>query len=334
MPVTVVASLDETPPGPHAVTIGNFDGVHRGHQALLARTVAAARERGARSLVVTFEPLPLYVLRPEAAPKRLTTNQERIAALAAYGIDDIVVLRFDRALAELSAHEFVACLVEGAHPVEVVVGEDFAFGHNRAGTPDLLRELGERYGFAVTVVGRVADPDGEISSTRIRRMLAEGSVADAARLLGRPFALSGVVVHGARRGRLLGYPTANLALPPEHAVPADGIYAAKAAIGDSSALWPAMVYVGTRPTFDDPARIVEVNLLDFAGDLYGARLTVLFVEQIRGDRRFDSAEALIEQMRRDEAETRRVLAALPVDWPSGPAQAILAMAEGGPSRDR
>ncbi|MBX6342626.1 MAG: FAD synthetase family protein, partial [Thermomicrobiaceae bacterium] len=152
MPVTVVESLDETPPGPHAVTIGNFDGVHRGHQALLARTVAAARERGARSLVVTFEPLPLYVLRPEAAPKRLTTNQERIAALAAYGIDDIVVLRFDRALAELSAHEFVARLVAGTHPVEVVVGEDFAFGHNRAGTPDLLRELGKRYGFAVTVV--------------------------------------------------------------------------------------------------------------------------------------------------------------------------------------
>ena len=315
MPTQIVHGLSAIPSGPHVVTIGNFDGVHRGHQYLLKQVVDRATD-GARSLALTFDPLPAEVLRPDRAPKRLTTTDDRLTFMAETGLDVIAVVPFTRDFAALEAREFVEQLVDAAHPVHFVVGADFRFGHDRTGSADLLRELGPEYGFAVTVVERIGGE--EISSTRIRQLLAEGDVKAAAELLGRWHTLTGRVESGAGRGRNLGFPTANLAIPPALAIPADGIYAAHAALERGGDWLPALVYIGTRPTFSEVDRVVEVFLLDFTGDLYGSEVTVRFIERIRGDMTFESPEALTEQMHADEVAARRILTEFePMSNPAG-----------------
>lgn len=305
MGARIVQSLSDIPPSRHVVTVGNFDGVHRGHQHLLRTLTGRAEQAGAASLVVTFDPLPVEVLRPERAPRRLTTTTERVSLIAACGVDTIVVQRFDLEFAAWSAREFVERVATAGHIVEWVVGADFAFGHDRTGSPALLRELGSKYGFAVTVVERVGGQG--ISSTVTRELVTVGDVAGAAVLLERPYTLRGRVVDGAHRGRTFGFPTANLAIPGNLVVPADGIYAGYASVDCGGDLHPALIYVGSRPTFDGTSRVIEVNLLDFSGDLYDRDLGVLFVEQVRADRRFESAEAMVRQMADDEIKARRIL---------------------------
>lgn len=301
----IVHDLGDVPPRRHVVTVGNFDGVHRGHQYLLGRLQDRARHHGASSLVLTFEPLPVEVLRPDRAPLRLTSTPERLSLIAARGIDTIVVQRFNRDFAGWSAREFVERMTRAGQVAEWVVGADFAFGHDRTGSPELLRQLAPQFGYAVTVVERVGGQG--ISSTEIRRLVTAGDVSAAAELLARPYTLGGTVRDGDHRGQTLGFPTANLAPPASLAVPADGIYAGFASIDQSADLRRALIYVGTRPTFDGTARGIEVNLLDFSGDLYGRDLAVLFVERVREDRRFETADAMVRQMAEDEAEARRLL---------------------------
>lgn len=309
---SIVRSLSQLPDIPHVVTIGSFDGVHRGHQHLIERVTAHAKRLGVPCCAVTFDPLPAEVLRPEKAPPRLCTTSERSAQMISHGLDRVVILPFDEEMANQSALEFLQELAHSARPEMIVVGEDFAFGHKRHGTPQMLAEHADAFGYECEIVERV-NPESRIewSSSFIRRAIAgHGAVDTAAIALGRPFRLSGVVQSGDHRGRDLGYPTANLRLPDGLVVPSDGIYAAFVSINSEqeSGSLPSLVYVGSRPTFGWSSRVIEVFLLDFQADLYGREITVDFIDRIRGDRAFDSAEALVEQMRLDEAKGRRIFA--------------------------
>ncbi|HET7037823.1 MAG TPA: bifunctional riboflavin kinase/FAD synthetase [Thermomicrobiaceae bacterium] len=312
----------------HVVTIGNFDGVHLGHQFLLRLVIDEAARLHCGSAAITFDPLPPELLRPEAAPPRLTTTDDRVALIAAQGIDTVRLIPFTRELSELSPEAFVQTLAAELQPVEIVVGADFRFGHRRAGTVEVLRELGERYGFQVRVLDRVGDVETDFSSSRVRVALAAGAVEQAAALLGRPYFLRGTVIVGEQRGRLLGFPTANLDIAERLAIPDDGIYAGLARLDDEPRLIPAMIYIGSRPTFDGDERSVEVNLLDFERDIYGHRLAVVFAVRIRGDLHFDSVDNLIKQMNQDRAESIVKLAGLPTWWPGEPLAAILGVVEG------
>jgi riboflavin kinase / FMN adenylyltransferase len=308
MPGTTFHSLEELPAERHVVTIGSFDGVHRGHQRLLHRVTETASNLSLPSLVVTFEPLPAEVLRPDLAPPRVCTTEERIRLMTHYGIDRTAKLRFDNALSNQSAAEFLENLCRRARPAALIVGEDFAFGHKRQGNHEFLRGEAHRLGYSLHVEPRYNPIDGpEWSSSAVRRALLEsGDVIAAAEILGRRFRIAGRVVNGDHRGRTLGYPTANLSLPDRQLTPADGIYAAIASLSGNPDLLetPCLVYIGSRPTFGQSQRTVEAYLLDFDGDLYDCELNLDFVDRIRGDRAFDSAAELVEQMRRDEADGR------------------------------
>jgi len=292
------------------VTIGNFDGVHLGHQALVARATTEAARRRVRCVAVTFDPHPAAVLRPEAVPPALQPLEERVALLRALGCDDVEVVTFDEGLAAMSAERFVASLlVERLAAEAVVVGEDFRFGHRAAGDVALLRTLGDRAGFAVIPVGLVALGDRPVSSSALRALLAAGDVEAVASGLGRPFSLTGEVVAGDGRGRTIGVPTANVAVGAGRALPADGVYACRASTEDGRTD-PAVVNVGWRPTFDGTTRTIEAHLLvDDAPDLYGRGLTLAFVARIRGEERFADAEALVARIREDVAAAASVLAA-------------------------
>lgn len=288
------------------LTLGNFDGVHRGHQALLAQVLGRARALGAAALVYTFHPHPLRVLNPAFCPPRLTAFEERVARISAAGIDALVWARFDREYAAVEPEPFArdtlaACL--GA--VEVWVGPDFAFGRGRRGSLDFLRRVGRDLGFSVQVL-EAFTLDGEVvSSTRIRQAVVEGDLDTAARLLGRPYALHGPVVHGAARGRTLGYPTANL-LVREECLPPPGVYSAWARLG--GVLVPAAVNVGPNPTFGDGSEVtVEAYLLDYTGNLYGAELELQFAARVREERTFSGASALKDQIGRDVERVRALL---------------------------
>ncbi len=297
----------------HVLTIGSFDGVHRGHQYLLSRVVNEARGRGIASLVVTFDPLPAEVLRPDKAPTRISTTEERTREILNSGIDRVALLTFDQALASRTADDFLDDIRLHARPEVIVVGNDFAFGHKRQGTPEFLQQRAHSDGFELQVIERHNPTSVEWSSSFVRRQLIDdGNVTRAAEALGRYPGLSGRVRDGDHRGRELGYPTANLAVPDRLTVPADGIYAAMVAVHDSEpgTSRPALVYVGTRPTFGGTERIVEVFLLNFRGDLYDRTISLHFVDRIRGDRRFDTVEELVEQMKRDEAAGREIFANL------------------------
>ena len=319
--------------GAPSVAIGNFDGMHRGHLALLDRARARAAEIGGESAVLTFEPHPAVVLAPHLAPRLITTLERKLELMAAAGIDACVVEPFDRDLAGIPPDKFArVVLAEAIGARRAVVGFDFTFGHRRAGTTALLRTLGAELGFDVDVVDAVTVDGLVASSTRVRSFVAEGNMAGARLLLGRDFEVCGRVVQGAGRGRGLGIPTANIA-PETQLQPAPGIYAVRVElVSDGPAVAPpdpvasdapgprlaGAASLGTNPTFDDSgALVLEVHLLDFDGDLYGRRLRVGFVERLRGERRFPGADELLDQIRQDIADTRRILAgAAP---PSGPA---------------
>ena len=291
------------------VTIGNFDGVHRGHAALVGRAVDAARERGARAVALTFDPHPAAVLRPEAVPPALQSLADRVAALEALGCDAVEVIPFDSDLAARTAEEFVAdLLVDRLAAVHVVVGENFRFGHGAAGDVGLLRDLGATHGFGVEVVGLVDAGDGPVSSSAIRALLAAGDVEAVTRALGRPHRLAGEVVAGEGRGRTIGVPTANVAVPAGRALPGDGVYACWARVDDADPV-PAVTNVGWRPTFDGTARTVEAHLLvEGAPDLYGRTLALDLVARIRGEERFDDVSGLVARIGRDVEAARDLLA--------------------------
>jgi riboflavin kinase / FMN adenylyltransferase len=281
------------------VPIGIFDGVHRGHQLVLARAVEAAREHDARVAVITFDPHPVAVLRPDAMPLMLTTIDRRIALLKQYGADSVVVLEFNYALSQQSADEFVEqTLVERLNAVRIVVGANFRFGHRASGDVALLR----KFGLEVDDVPLLAD--GEVlSSTHIRALIAAGDVVAAAEALGRLHFVEGPVVRGDARGRELGFPTANVAVADGIAIPKDGVYAGYL-VRESGERSKAAISIGTNPTFDGVERTVEAYALDVDIDLYDEHVLVEFAERLRGMARFDTVEALIEQMAADVEETR------------------------------
>ena len=323
----IVRSWSDIPAESHVVTIGNFDGVHRGHQYLLRTVQERAAMRGLPSLAITFDPLPLEVLAPERAPQRLSLTEQRLRLILACGIDRVLLVQFDRSLAALSPHEFVELLVRSTHLTTIAVGEDFHFGRGRTGDPALLRELGRTHGFDVVVLPRLTELSETISSTRIRQLLAAGAVREAGALLGRPYALTGTVVAGTGRGSQLGFPTANIAVADRLMLPGAGIYAA---IAHFSGSWhPALAYIGSRPTFPGAGHAVETYLMDRTySTLRGETITVYFIERLRPDRAFPDADTLIEQMRQDERNGRAVLEEAMAKWPPSLVQALHAAPEG------
>jgi riboflavin kinase/FMN adenylyltransferase len=300
-PGDVPADLGRT-----AVAIGVFDGVHRGHRAIVERTVTAARERDARSVVVTFDPHPAQVVgRP--VPLMLTRVPRRVQLLGEAGIDAVYVLAFGREVSEWTPEEFVQrLLVDTLHAAHVVVGANFRFGHKQAGDVETLTQLGAAHGFTVDAVALLADGDEPVSSTWVRARLADGDVGAAAAGLGRLHAVDGPVVRGDGRGRGLGFPTANVEVAPGVAVPADGVYAGWLVRADGTRL-PAAISVGTNPTFDGVERRVEAYALDVDIDLYGEHVSVEFATRIRAMERFDSVDALTAAIAADVATARSAL---------------------------
>ena len=303
-------ALPETGGG-SIVTVGSFDGVHRGHHAVLDEIARRARVAGRLSVLVTFSPHPLEVVNPAAAPPLLTAGDERLEILAQTEIDRVVVLAFDRRLAGLTPREFVRdVLLARCHMRELVIGYDHGFGRGRGGDADTLRALGAELGFAVDVVDAVDANGQQVSSSRIRRAVAGGDLALAARLLGRPYTVNAVVEAGEARGRRLGVPTINLgAVPPQKLLPPDGVYAVR--VEWRGGLAGGMMNQGGRPTFGDGRRTLEVNLFGFEGDLYAEPVRLEWVERIRDVERFPSAEALKEQLRRDREAAEAILAERP-----------------------
>ena len=306
----LVRGLTNLGSDPHgaAVAIGNFDGVHLGHQALIRAAAAQSAESGARRVVLTFDPHPREFLDPAGAPPRLMRVTEKCLALEALGVERLVVMRFDERLRQLEAGEFIrGVLVDALRARHVVVGEGFRFGRGRAGTVTSLRAAGEAAGFEVLTVPGV-ELDGErVSSTRVRAALAAGDLATAGRLLGRRYALCGRVIAGARLGRTLGFATANMRLHRPR-LPLAGIFAVQVRGVGGREYVDGVASLGTRPTVDGVEPLLEVHLFDFSGDLYGRRLSVEFVEKLRDEVRFASLEALTEQMHRDAARAREILA--------------------------
>jgi riboflavin kinase/FMN adenylyltransferase len=300
--------LDSVPSdlGPCVVSIGVFDGVHRGHRSILDRAVTAAHERGATSVVVTFDPHPAKVVgRP--VPAMLGNLRRRAQLLGEVGIDRMFVLPFTREISEWTPEEFVErLLVDKLHVVHVVVGENFRFGHRAAGDIDLLTRLGRTFGFAVDSAPLVTADGTPFSSTYIRASVDAGEVRAAGQALGRPHRLEGVVVRGDQRGREIGFRTANLLCGRYTAIPADGVYACWLVRRGERLM--AATSIGTNPTFNGRERRVEAYVLDFDGDLYGERLALDFVDRLREMRRYDGIDPLIAQIRQDVADTRTVLA--------------------------
>ncbi len=296
--------------GPSAVTIGVFDGVHRGHQRIVARAREVAAADGLPLVVITFAPHPDEVVRPGSHPALLCTLRRRVQLLSELGADAVCVLEFTLDFSRLSPDEFVhAVLADRLHARRVVVGENFRFGHRAVGDMALLAELGEKYDFSAEGVPLLTEDGVTISSSSIRDLVAAGDVAGAARDLGRPHRVEGVVVRGAQRGRTLGIPTANLETPAHTAIPADGVYAGWLASldenGDQTQRWPAAISVGTNPTFDGQHRVVEAYALDRDDlDLYGVHVAVDFAARLRGMAKFGSVDELIVQMRVDIDQAR------------------------------
>ncbi len=286
--------------------IGNFDGVHRGHRAVIDAAIARAKALGAPAIAVTFEPHPRKVLRPSDSVFRLTDETSKLRLLAATGLNGALVLTFDQAFAALTAEQFVTRILVGRLGVRgATIGFDFHFGHRRGGSPAYLVEQGERYGFSVETAPPLEDEGRPVSSSAIRSALAEGRVVEAAELLGYPWFAAGMVIKGDQRGRDLGFPTANVALDPDCGLK-HGIYAVRVGIG--GLIRDGVASFGTRPMFDDGAPLLEVHVFDFAGDLYGAPVDVAFIGWIRTEAKFDSVDALIARMNEDARLARAALA--------------------------
>ena len=295
---------------PVIVTVGTFDGVHRGHWSVLEEIGARAAARGGRSVLVTFDPHPLRIVRPDVAPKLLTTPDEKKMVLSESRLDYVVFLPFTHELREYSPHRFVTeILLGGLGMSELVIGYDHGFGKGRSGDVNTLREIAAEHGFAVDVVGAVHAGAAAISSSSIRRALSEGRLADANRGLGRPYSLSGTVVRGDGRGREIGFPTANVLISGEDKlIPAAGIYACHVQV--PAGPFMGALHIGPRPTFPGADDTVEVFLLDFEGELYGGDIGLQLVERLRPVVAFDSAATLAEQMHADVAQTRALLGSL------------------------
>ncbi|MEP6619928.1 MAG: bifunctional riboflavin kinase/FAD synthetase [bacterium] len=297
--------------GVTVVTVGTFDGVHRGHLDVLARLVSRARATGRASLLVTFEPHPLDLLKPAAAPALLTTRDEKLAAIASSGLDYVAILPFTRELANHSAQQFVdLLLLERFRMSELLIGHDHGFGRDRAGGVGTLRTLGLERGFAVDVVAPVETADGQpVSSTTIRRAIAAGDLDSAEAGLGRRYSVSGRVVPGDARGRALGFPTINLQPEsPRKLLPPDGVYAV--AVESPVGRFGGMMNLGGRPTFGDDRRTLEAHLFDASGDFYGDFVQIAFVSRLRDVQRFDGPAALMAQLALDEQGARRALTLL------------------------
>jgi riboflavin kinase/FMN adenylyltransferase len=287
------------------VALGNFDGFHLGHQAVVGRAVARAAHEGRPAIVATFDPHPVRFFKPDMPPFRLTSLDQREALFAGAGADAMLVFGFDGALASTSAEAFVRLVREEMGAAAVVTGEDFTFGARRGGTATFLREEGQRIGLAAEAVGPVTLAGEPVSSSRVRQALATGDMALATRLLTRPFAIRSAVQHGDKRGRELGYPTANLALG-DYQRPAYGIYAVRVRLPDGTEN-AGVASLGIRPTFEPPVELLETYVFDWSGDLYGHEIEVAVHHYLRPEARFDGLEPLVAQMKADEAEARRLL---------------------------
>jgi riboflavin kinase/FMN adenylyltransferase len=309
----VLQRYDKLPPSARgaSLAIGNFDGVHRGHQALLKPAIAAARRLGRPAGAIVFEPHPREFFQPDKPHFQLTPLPRKLELLEEFGLDLVILLTFDAALANLAAENFIErVLVQGLAVSHIVVGYDFRFGKGRSGDPQMLLRAGEARGFGVTIVPQVAEAGEVLSSSAIRAELALGDVHGAAEMLGRWWRVSGTVRAGAKRGTALGYPTANLLLPRGTAL-LHGTYAVRVYV--AGVCHPAAAYLGTRPTFDDGEAVLEVFLFDFNGELYGRQIQVEFIDFIRADSRFASIDALKEQMAKDCARARKILESAPAN---------------------
>ena len=288
-----------------AVTIGNFDGVHLGHREIFRIVRERARAAGGVSVVVTFVPHPLQVVSPGIGVKLITSPREKESLIEASGIDFLLEIPFDAAFASISARDFVEkILVERLGMEHLVIGYDYAFGRGREGNVTLLRDLGERLGFRVELLQPITNGDTVYSSTKVRDMVGEGDVKGVVSILGRHYALTGTVVHGQKRGRSLGFPTANLDTD-RSLFPAAGVYAVKARVGDS--LYDGACNIGTNPTFENDQLSLEVFLFDFEADLYGREISLFFIDRLRGEQRFPNPEALKDAIASDVARCRAIL---------------------------
>jgi riboflavin kinase/FMN adenylyltransferase len=291
--------------GPSVLTIGAYDGLHRGHLALLTAVLEAARRDGILSVMATFEPHPRCVLTPRDCPPRLTTLEEKTWLLDRLGLDRLLVIPFTIQLARLSAAGFLQRLMRGIELRRLVVGYDFAFGRGRHGDHSFLRTFAQRRGFALETMPALVRGGEPVGSSRIRRLVLLGQLRAAAQLLGRDYLLRSTVEPGSQRGHSLGFPTANLAIAKDKLIPPHGVYAVRVEVDGET--YPGAAYVGVRPTFGEHTVMVEAYLLDFEGDLYRKELAVSFVQRLRGERRFASVPALQQQMAKDVAKARRVL---------------------------
>ena len=289
---------------PSAVTIGVFDGVHLGHQHLVSLLCEEARTRHLAALALTFNPHPRTVIRPGIGVTYLTSLEERVEQLQALGLDAVGILPFTSELAQLSPRDFLALLVDELQMRLLMVGPDFALGRNRAGTIGVMRQVGKELGFEVEVAPLLAEDGEKVGSSSIRQALAEGDVARVWKLLGRPFSLRGPVVEGDRRGRTLGFATANIAIGLDRALPAYGVYVTRAYVGETA--YASCTSIGIRPTFDvEPRPTVETYILDFSDDIYGQEMRIDLLERLRGELRFESVDDLVAQMRKDIEHTRQ-----------------------------
>jgi riboflavin kinase/FMN adenylyltransferase len=298
------------------VTVGNFDGLHVGHRAIIDTVVERARQLGGEAVVYTFEPHPRKVLQPDRAPRRLTTIAQKVELLTQTGVDTVILEPFTPEFAKIPAEVFIREILYGKiRPVELYVGYDFHFGRERGGSMRLLAELGPKLGFSVTIIPEVSVDAGDVNSTRIRQMLYKGRVEEAFAMLGRSYTIQGRVVPGDRRGHEIGFPTANIE-PENEILPAAGVYAGRLRFLDKGdpprgSEYPAVTNVGVRPTFGDEQRLVaEAHLLDFEGDVYGRQVELSFTHHLRDERRFTGVAALREQIAKDVEEGRRRLEAL------------------------
>jgi len=298
---------------PVVATIGNYDGVHLGHRAILKSATAAAKRCGLESLLVTFDPHPLSVVAPSRRPRLLDTRRQKLDTLAECGIDGVLILRFDATFAAMSAEEFFRTFLKGrVTPAEIHVGANFRFGHDRAGDADLLCRIGSEMGFAVVGIPQVEIGGEIVSSSAIRRLVEEGSVERAARMLGRPFALTGEVVSGEGRGRALDFPTANLDAENEM-IPRRGVYITETSV--LSLRSPSITNIGVRPTFGGETQVIEAHLIDFDEEILGERIDLRFLARLRDEARFASPDELADQIARDRAAAVAFFQSGEAVWP-------------------
>jgi riboflavin kinase/FMN adenylyltransferase len=287
------------------VTIGNFDGVHRGHIPILKKLSLEAHAAETKAVVITFDPHPKHILHPAIEPFHLiTTTDEKIHLMEDLGIDAMLIIPFSMEFSKIKAEEFIRqVLWERLRIRKILIGYDYSFGKNKEGNEGLLRDFGEKLGFEVAVIKAVRLETDIVSSTRLRLTILEGNVRKAASLLGRPYNVSGLIVHGKNRGSLMGFPTANIK-PDKSLIPASGVYAAMVSLHD--ALYQAVLNIGHNPTFSDEDLSIEVHLLDFRGEIYGERLNILFIDRLRDEIKFDGPEKLIEQIKQDVVQARAI----------------------------